>query len=354
MAGEKTEKATPKRRQDERKKGNVLLSQEIVTAFTLLASFYSLQILSSFDFTTLKETLGKYLVMGAKDTSINTATLKQIFIDLCVVYAKVGLPILAITCLVAVAVTMLQTRMLFSAKAFEFKGDRINPLNGFKKMFSLRSLVEIVKSIIKIAVLIYVIYSVVRDVINLIPRYMELTFLQVLSETGRLIMSIVTKAGIAFVFLSAADYLYQWYEYEKNLKMTKQEIKDEYKQVEGDPQIKGRIRNMQQQRAQRRMIQEVPNADVIIRNPTHYAVAIKYDQQKNRAPVVIAKGANEMALRIIKVAEDNGVYITEDRPLARALFEAVDIDREIPEKFYAPIAQVLAFVYSLKKKGKSK
>ena len=153
-----------------------------------------------------------------------------------------------------------------------------------------------------------------------------------------------------FVGLAIFDYVYQWWDYEKNLRMSHQELKEEYKQTEGDPQIKGKIRDRQQQMSRQRMMQKVPNADVVIRNPTHYAVAIQYDPEKNSAPVVVAKGADTLALRIVAVAEEHGVYVTENRPLARGLYESVDLDREIPEKFYKTVAEVLAFVYSLRKK----
>ena len=167
-------------------------------------------------------------------------------------------------------------------------------------------------------------------------------------------MDVVLKSGIAFVFLAAADYMYQWWDYEKNMKMSKQEIKDEYKQIEGNPQIKGRQRNIQQQRARQRMMQNVPEADVVIRNPTHFAVALKFDRDKDRAPKVIAKGMDQLALRIVQVAEENDVYVTEDRPLARALYDAVEVGEEIPEEFYKAIAKILAFVYNLKEKNKNK
>jgi len=244
-----------------------------------------------------------------------------------------------------------QTKLLFSTKTLEFKFDRINPLQGFKKLFSMRSIVEIIKSILKITVLIYVIYSILKKEMNLLPRMMDMTFEETASKTGAIIMEIVIKAGVIFMFLAIADYVYQWWQYEKNLRMTKQEIKDEFKQTEGDPQIKNRIRALQLQRAKQRMMQKVPQADVVIRNPTHFAVAIKYDQSVNRAPLVVAKGADNLALMIVKVAEENGVYVTENKPLARALYETVDLDREVPEQFYRAIAEVLAFVYNLKKKG---
>lgn len=167
---------------------------------------------------------------------------------------------------------------------------------------------------------------------------------------GDTAVSLVNTVGVAFIFLAAFDYLYQWWEYEKNLRMSKQEIKEEYKQTEGDPQIKGRIREKQRQMASMRMMQNVPKADVIIRNPTHFAVALGYDSNANRAPVVLAKGADHLALKIVEVGEANGVYIMEDKPLARGLYASVEVDMEIPEEFYQTVAKVLAFVYKLKKK----
>ena len=350
MPGEKTEKATPKRKQDERKKGNVFLSQEVVTVFTLLSVFYLLKMLMPFILSTLEGSIGHYAELGARVSTITYDSLRDYLIDCVIVFAKTAVLPLLVCCFVATLATMAQTKLLVSPKAFKFKAERINPLQGFKKMFSMRSVVELLKSLLKIVILIYVVYSVIKSEVFTIPRMMDMEFLGAMSRVGDIIMEIVLKAGVIFVFLAAADYMYQWYEYEKNLRMSKQEIKDEYKQTEGDPQIKGRLRSIQQQRARARMMQAVPEADVVIRNPTHFAIAIKYDPEKNRAPVVVAKGMDSLALRIIAVAEENGVYITENRPLARALYESVELNAEIPEKFYKAIAEVLAFVYSLRKK----
>ncbi len=350
MAGEKTEKATPKRKQDERKKGNVVKSNEVITVASLYVQFLLLSLLASFIFTTLCDLIRTSINTASTASALNGDLLHDLLVDGVIVYAKAAMPVLLAGGLVAIVFTMLQTKMLFSAKSFAFKADRLNPLSGLKKLFSMRSVVELLKSLLKIIVLLYILYTVLKDRIAAFPRLMDMSFGGALSFVGSLIMSVVQTASIIFLFLAAADYLYQWWEYEKNLRMSKQEIKDEYKQLEGDPQVKGRIRQIQQQRAQRRMMQKVPQADVVVRNPTHYAVALKYDADKNRAPVVIAKGADDLALRIVKVAEDSGVFVTENRPLARGLYEAVDIDREIPERFYKTVAQVLAFVYNLKKK----
>ncbi|WP_099205304.1 flagellar biosynthesis protein FlhB [Scatolibacter rhodanostii] len=350
MAGEKTEKATPKRKDDERKKGNVFFSREVISIAALLASFYSFKLLSPLIFTTIEDSLISFVEKGATQTEITVQDTRIFLIEGIIVFAKAALILLLIGVIVNIITTMAQTRMLVSSKNFAFKAERISFINGFKKLFSVRSLMELLKSMLKIIILLYIVYSVLKDEIMLLPRLMDMDALQAIIYTGQVIMKIVTQAGLIFVFLAAADYLFQWWQYEKNLRMSKQEIKDEYKQIEGNPEIKGRVRTLQQQRARQRMMQNVPKADVVIRNPTHYAVAIQYDQEKHRAPVVLAKGADAVALRIIAVAEENDVYITENRPLARALFETVDIDAEIPAEHYQAIAEVLAFVYSLKKK----
>lgn len=350
MAGEKTEKASQKRKQDERKKGNIFLSQEVVTIFTLLVTFYTLKFLMKFIVETLESSIKYFSGLAATMTELTYDSLGDFLINLIIVFAKTAMIPLLACGLAAIISTMLQTKMLFSSKAFSFKGERINPLKGMKRLFSKRSLVELLKSLLKITIVLYVVYSVIKTEIFLMPRMMDMSFIQAFSKTGSIIMSIVLKASIVFIFVAGADYLYQWWQYEKNLRMSKQEVKDEYKQTEGDPQIKSRIKSMQQQRARRRMMQNVPTADVVIRNPTHFAVAIKYDQELNRAPRVVAKGMDSLALRIVATAEENGVYVMENKPLARGLYESVDLDREIPESFYRAVAEVLAFVYSLKKK----
>lgn len=350
MAGEKTEKATPKRKQDERKKGNIFLSQEVVTIFTLLGTFYCLKIMMPSIMITLQESIRYFSGIASTTTELTYSELGNYFRNLLIVFMKTAMIPLLVCGLAAVVSTMFQTKMLFSSKAYSFKAERIDPLKGLKKIFSMRSFVELLKSLLKICIILYVIYLVIKREIFLMPQMMNMSFGQSLSRTGSIIMSIITKAGITFIFVAGADYLYQWWQYEKNLRMTKQEIKDEYKQTEGDPKIKSRIRSIQQQRAKHRMMQSVPTADVVIRNPTHFAVAIKYDQDKSSAPRVIAKGADSLAFRIISVAEKNDVYVMENKALARALYESVELDREIPERFYRAVAEVLAFVYSLKKK----
>lgn len=352
MPGEKTEKATPKRKKDERKKGNVFLSQDVVTVFTLLATFYVIKLIMPFSIESIIECIQHFFDLAGTTEKLTQAGVKNYFFDACILFVKSALIPLLTCCLVATLATLLQTKMLVSFKAAKFKAERISPIKGFKKMFSMRSLVELVKSILKIAILLYIVYSELKDELFVLPRMTDMTFETAMFKTGTIIIDVVIKSSVVFIFLGVGDFLYQRYEYEKNLRMSKQEIKDEYKQTEGDPQIKGHIKQLQQQKAQQRMMQAVPEADVVIKNPTHVAIAIKYDTEANRAPVVVAKGLDSLALRIIATAEENGVYITENIPLAHALYDTVELNSEIPEKYYKPIAEVLAYVYSLKKKGR--
>lgn len=350
MAGEKTEKATPKRRQDERKKGNIFQSREIVVVFSLLATFYSFKFLGPTILTALENSMVTFINRASSMDSIGTPEVIRFFIDGCITFAIAAMPLLLISSAVAILCTVAQTRGLVTMKTAAPKFSRMNPLQGIKKMFSLRGIVELLKSLAKIIVLGYIMWNLFQKEFWNMPRMMDMDFLQAISLVGEMILSIAKSSAIVMVFVAAADYFYQWWDYEKNLRMSKQELKEEYKQTEGDPQIKGKIRERQQAQARQRMMQQVPTADVVIRNPTHYAVAIRYDPARNNAPVVVAKGADSLALRIVAVAEENGVFVTENRPLARGLYEAVDLDREIPDKFYQPVAELLAFVYSLKKK----
>ena len=245
-----------------------------------------------------------------------------------------------------------QTRFLISSENIKFKFSKLNPLSGIKRMFSIKAIVEVLKNLIKITILGYVIYSSIRSRLLLVPRLVSVDLVSGISFILSAIMAIVKSVVIAFVAISAFDYLYSWWEYEKNIKMTKQEVKEEYKQLEGDPQIKGKIKERQRAAAMSRMMQQVPKADVIIRNPTHYAIAIKYDIKKDNAPVVLAKGMDELALRIIHKAEEFSISIIENVPLARALYASTELNREIPLEYYEPVAEILAWVYRIKEKEK--
>ena len=217
-------------------------------------------------------------------------------------------------------------------------------------MFSMRNVVELVKAIIKIIVLSVILYQLLSSEIVSVAQMTDLAPEAAFAFTLKEVMGIVLKVGMLFAAIAGFDYFYQWYSYEKQIKMSKQELKEEFKQTEGNPEIKGRIRNLQRSMARNRMMQAVPNADVIIRNPTHYAVALKYDIDHDNAPILIAKGADLLALKIIEIGEANGVTVVENRPLARGIFATTPLDCEIPAEYYGVVAEILVQVFRMNKK----
>ena len=256
----------------------------------------------------------------------------------------------AVAILCAVAATFAQTNFLVSTESMKPKFSRLNPLEGFKRLFSLKSLVETLKNLIKIIILMAIIFLSIRDMFLESSNYLYTELGAAAAHLVEMAGGMVVRICIAFVAVAAMDFFYQWWDYEKNMMMTKQEVKEEYKQMEGDPQVKGKIKEIQRRRAQQRMMQQVPGADVVIRNPTHVAVALRYKPEKDDAPVVVAKGLDELALRIVAVAEENRVAIVENVPLARSLFAGTDLDREIPPEFYGPVAEILVYVLKLDQK----
>ncbi len=350
MAGSKTEKATSKRKRDERKKGNIFQSKDIVSAFSLLIMFSSLKILSSFMYEYIELLIQRNVGRVSQFPQLSTTSATEAFRDIILSIGILSAPLLIISALVTIVFSVMQTRFLFATEALKFKFSRMNPLEGFKRLFSIRSVVELAKALAKIILVVAILYNEIMMRLEELPSLFHVDILQGIIYIGDSVVSMVFTISFIFIGLSVLDYVYQWWEYEKNLRMTKQEVKEEYKQLEGDPKIKAQIKEKQRQMAQRRMMQQVPSADVVIRNPTHYAVAIRYKPGENSAPIVVAKGADLVALRIITVAQENDVTITENVSLARALYEAVEIDQEIPASFYVAVAEVLAFVYNLKNK----
>lgn len=352
MAGEKTEKATPKRKQDERKKGNTFLSQDLIAVAALFASFYGLQSLGPFILSQLKSSITTFFTMANVSRVLMPADVNAITIEGVKIVLLASMPMILICILVSVVITMAQTKMLVSGQAFKFKMSHLNPMQGFKKMFSSRGIVELLKAALKATVVLWLVYDKFAEFMPRFAILMDSPEQAAITLIGEFVMSLVNTAGALFLIIGIADYVYQWWQYEKNLRMSKQEIKEEYKHTEGDPQVKGQIRQRQRKQAMGRMMQNVPKADVVIRNPTHYAVAIAYNADKNRAPIVLAKGVDYIAQRIVEVAEENHITMVENVPLARGLYAAVDVDREIPVEFYGPCAEVLAFVYSMREKRK--
>ena len=349
-ADEKTEAATPRKRREERKKGNVFQSNDIINAASILILFTILRFTmpSIYDYFigNLREFLG---YIGTTET-LTVAFAIKIFELIGLGILSVAGPVMLCAMAVGIVASGAQTRFIFALDPLKPKFSRLNPLSGIKKMFSMRTFVELFKSMLKLIVIGAVFYSefstVYQSSINLMYKDVPIALVEILTS----IYNIVLKLCIAFVVIAAFDFLYQWWDHERNIKMTKQEIKEEYKHTEGDPQIKGRIKEMQRKMSNQRMMQEVPKADVVVRNPTHFAVALKYDINKNRAPVVVAKGQDYVAFKIIDIAKANDVPMIENKPLARALYKEVEIGWEIPPEHYSVMAEILAWVYSLKKK----
>ena len=349
MAGDsKTEKATPKKRRDERKKGNVLMSKDAVAVATLIGSLFMIQMMGGVILQQVKDLLHLcFYYMANGSPGMLSGLFGELFKTAALSFVVMAGPFLAVTALLAVGVTFFQTKMLVAGESIKPKFNRISPLQGFKRLFSLRSIIEAVKGILKITILLFLIYNYFSNVAISFSRFLNMGLWQSCSILFQDIVTLVLQIAVAFTALAFFDYLYQWWDYERQLKMSKQEIKEEYKQTEGDPQVKGKIKQIQRQRAQQRMMQQVPGADVVIRNPTHFAVALRYHEQEDNAPVVVAKGVDELALRIVKVAEESGVSVVENVPLARALYASTKLDREIPPDLYGPVAEVLVYVLKL-------
>ena len=286
------------------------------------------------------------------DTAADSISLEQesvlayrLFAATAITFLKCSLPLLLSSMALGIAAHGVQTRFNISFKTLKPKFDRLYPISGIKKMFAVRNAVELLKNLLKIAVLGVLLFNLIKGDIVQVARMIDVEPLNSCIHLLQMAFQLILKVCMVFVIVAFFDFLYQRWEYEKNLKMTKQEVKDEYKQTEGNPEIKGRIRRIQRQMALSRMIQKVPEADVIVRNPTHVAVALKYDPKRHGAPVVLAKGQDELALRIVKAGEENGVFMIENKPLARALYASCRLDQEIPAEFYGAVAEILIYIY---------
>ena len=350
MPGERTEKATPKRRRDERKKGNVLQSKDIVTVFTLIGGFYALKLTFMSSYSALKGCMLKYFSYMQNKAELSQDLIREMAFDSVLVAARIIAPLMACIVFLSIAATVFQTKPLFVLDSLKPKFNRLSPLQGFKKIFSVRSIVEVLKGIIKISILFYLLCDFIGKQIIELPKLFTLEIPAACGYMFQTVFNMALRIGMAFAVISVFDFFYQRWEYERQLKMSKQEIKEEYKQLEGDPQVKGKIKELQRKMAMSRMMQQVPDADVVIRNPTHFAVALHYDPEKHVAPILLAKGQDEMALRIVRVAEENEIFIVENKPLARAIYATTDLNQQLPPEFYGAVAEILVHVYRLNHK----
>ena len=349
-ADSKTEKATPKKRRDERKEGNIFFSMDVVSVVSVFGTFYSLKLLFPGIYQASRDFMEHLLVVGGGATASTEEQFEAIVPSFLEAFLTAALPIMLISVGLSIIATGAQTRFLFTSKKFAPKLRNISPLNGIRRMFSLKNVVELLKNLIKVAVLAVILYVVLRDDFVAVVRTMDMDLTVSTAFMLSMALDMVLKVVLVFVVIAAFDYLYQWWEYERQIKMSKQEVKEELKQTEGNPEIKGRIRNLRRQRARSRMMQAVPGADVIIRNPTHFAVALKYDIDRDAAPIVIARGQDSLALRIVRVGEENDVAVIENRELARGIYAETEIGQEIPREYYGAVAEILVYVYRLKNK----
>ncbi|GAB3067251.1 flagellar biosynthesis protein FlhB [Virgibacillus ainsalahensis] len=349
FAGEKTEKATPKKRQDERKKGKVAKSQDVNTAILLLFSFIILFVFGGFMLTNMM-TLYEHTFTEFIHWELTENTVHQIFSGAAVEMAKMLAPAMLVAVIAGLVSNLMQIGFLFTSKPLQFDLKKIDPIQGAKRIFSMRALVELLKSLLKIICIGAITFTVIWIYKDEMMMTAFTNAENALAFFSRVTITMGIAATIALLLLSIIDYTYQRYDFEKNMKMSKQDIKDEYKNVEGDPLIKSKIKEKQRNMAAQRMMSEVPNADVVITNPTHYAIAIKYDEEKAAAPYILAKGTDQIALKIKEIAKKNNVVTVENRPLARSLYSALEIGDIIPEQFYQAVAEILAYVYRIENK----
>ena len=348
--GEKTEDATEKKLRDAREEGKVSKSKELSSAFDLLVLFLVLKIFVGYvgeSFLSLMRFI--YGNMGSflkeNQNLLTSIAVSRYIMQLLIRIILILLPFFIFGIAVTILVNVVQVGWKVTAKPMAPKLSKLNPLNGFKRIFSKDSLFELVKSIAKIAVIAYVAYLSIRGDAGVIFVLYELPIQQAISYLGNLIIDVGIRISAVYMIVGIADLVYQKRKFKEDMKMTKQEVKDEFKNTEGDPQIKGRIRGKMQEASRRRMMQEVPNADVVITNPTHLAVALRYDREQDDAPRVIAKGEEFLAQRIKEIAGEHQILIVENKPIARMLYHNVDLGGLIPPELYQAVAEILVMVY---------
>ncbi len=347
---ERTEKATPRRRQEARKKGQVAKSRELPSALVLLGGVLLLWMAGS---PMVKGILSIWrgLLANCGRMSLSPESLTHMCFELGGRLAIVVGPMVLAMAILAVMSNLAQVGWVVSSEAISPRFSNLNPVKGLKRIFSLRSLVETFKSFLKIIIVGYVAWTCIKSEWWKIFPLTGSSSWTIGSHMSEVILKIGLRTSIALVVLGVLDYLYQRWEYERNLRMTKQEVKDEFREREGDPKVKSRIRSKQFEMARRRMMAAVPKADVVITNPQELAVALQYDSKEMAAPTVVAKGAGYLASRIKEVARHHGVPIMENKPLARALYRQVEVGYQIPPTLYKAVAEILAHVYRMGEAG---
>ncbi|MCA0991153.1 flagellar biosynthesis protein FlhB [Pseudalkalibacillus hwajinpoensis] len=344
---EKTEKATPQKKQESRKKGQVARSAEIPSAFMMIGVFLFMSFIGGWMIDSLQSMIRGNLVQITNWT-LTEQNVDRMLKENVWQAALIAAPLMGISLVMGVLGNYMQVGFLVSTDPLQAKLERIDPIKGAKRIFSARTLVELLKSLIKITFISAVTFIVLwnkRDEVMLISQ-------KSIGEATALVGSLIVQTGLAvgilLLFLALLDYVYQKYDFEKNIRMSKQDIKDEYKKSEGDPLIKSKIKEKQRALGMNRMISEIPNADVVITNPTHFAVALRYDPKEMDKPTVVAKGMDYVAQKIKEKAKEHEIITTENVQLARALYHQVDIGDGVPEELFKAVAEILAYVYSIK------
>ena len=345
----KTEQPTEKKLKDARQEGQVAKSQEISTAASMLVMFFSLSLFGPW----LYRNIVGLIMYDFGMIPYSVDTMNAIFAAGYVTWffqqvIIITLPLLAISFILGIVVNLIQVGWEPTAKPMMPKLSKVNPISGFKRIFSMQSIVNLVKSLAKLAFVGLVVFFVLRSRINLLPAMFDMEMITAVLLMVNMAISIGLAVGVLFIFIAALDYAYTRYSHIKKLRMTKQEVKDEYKQQEGDPKIKSKIRQKMQEASMRRMMQSVPQADVVITNPTHYAVALRYNNMVDKAPVVLAKGVDFAAKRIRDKAKEHDIIIVENPALARTLYAEVDVGQEIPFELWEAVVEILAYVFKLK------
>jgi flagellar biosynthesis protein FlhB len=343
----KTERATPKRTQDAREKGQVAKSREVGSALIMVACLAYFYFGAGGIIGPMMEVM-KSSFRDLQRVDMTVDMIQLLVFTLLVKTLAMVMPLLLTLMAAGVVANLLQVGIIFSAEPIQPKLSKISPLNGLKNLFSFKTVAELLKSIVKISMVGIIAYLTIHNEMLGVLPLMEQDIWQIMTYIGHVSFKILFATCWVLIILALLDYLYQHWEHGRSLRMSKQDIRDEYKNMEGDPLIKSRIRRLQREMAMRRMMAKVPTADVVITNPTHLAVALKYDQGRMAAPVVVAKGANLIAERIKEIAKENGVAVVENKPLAQVLYKMVDIAEAIPDNLYQAVAEVLAYVYRLK------
>ena len=348
---EKTEDATPRKLQQARKKGQVARSNELSTVVTLLTGFMALKAGGSYVLEKLYSFFKYSFSSDRLHTVLDEVSLSQIINHTLLTIVSIFIPIGLAILVVGFLVNYLQTGGVFTLEPLKVKLDRINPLQGLKRMFSAQKLVDLFKAVFKIVGVGLIVWNTFKgQIFPLAEQGVLHPPIQLAALIWQLMFTIVLRIVMLLLALAVFDFYYQRYQYKKSLKMTKKEVQDEHKQTEGDPKVKSRIRQKQRQFSMRRMMQDVPKADVVITNPTHLAIAIKYEAKQMAAPQVLAKGEGYIAAKIKEIATEHQITLVENKPLARTIYQTVEIGEFIPPNLYQAVAEVLAFVYKLRQK----